>query len=180
MGAMGQLTLRRKTKDEMLAEINNAVARGLAIVTRRIAALPLTRSGVPVKLTALCFDGGWRTAAVSAFCRAFQAPFSLIHSKGFNWRYYAPSDKIARPANHCHLSEAEYGRFLAIHADYWREYAHRALLSEPLQYGSLSFYGTDPKAHAQLAEEICAEIPRKPFWRRGLFALRRCRVVPTP
>ena len=139
------------------AEINNAVARGLAIVTRRIAALPLTRSGVPVKLTALCFDGGWRTAAVSAFCRAFQAPFSLIHSKGFNWRYYAPSDKIARPANHCHLSEAEYGRFLAIHADYWREYAHRALLSEPLQYGSLSFYGTDPKAHAQLAEEICAE-----------------------
>lgn len=139
------------------AEINNAVARGLAVVTRHIASLPLTRGGVRVNPVALCFDGGWRTAAVSAFVRAFQAPFKLIHSKGFSWKHYQPNDRIARPANHCHLGEAGYGVFLAIHADYWREYAQRALLAEPLQYGSLSFFGADPKAHAKLAEEICSE-----------------------
>lgn len=137
--------------------IDNAVAKGLATVTRHIASLPLTRDGLPVKLTALCFDGRWRTKAVSDFCHSFQAPFRLLHAMGFNWKHYAPSDKIAQPANHCHLGKGDYGVFLAIHADYWREYAQRAWLAEPLQSGSLSLFGTDPKAHAKLAEEVCAE-----------------------
>lgn len=137
--------------------INNAVARGLATVVNHIAGLPLCRAGVPVRLTALCIDGGWRTAAVSAFCRAFKAPFRLMHSKGFSWKHYEPSDKIAQPGNHCCLRSGDYGTFLAYHADYWREYAQRALLAEPLQTGSLSFFGSDPKIHAKLAEEICAE-----------------------
>ena len=137
--------------------INNAVSRGLATVVNHIAALPLSRAGLPVKLSALCIDGGWRTAAVAGFCRAFRAPFRLMHSKGFSWKHYEPSDKIAQPGNHCCLRSGEYGTFLAYHADYWREYAQRALLAEPLQSGSLSFYGTDPKVHAKFAEEICAE-----------------------
>lgn len=138
--------------------INNAIARGLASVTNHIAALPLTRGGLPVKLTALCIDGGWRTAAVAAFCRAFRAPFRLLNSKGFSWKHYEPSDKLAQPGNHCCLREGEYGTFLAYHSDYWREYAQRSLLAEPLQSGSLSFYGHEPAAHARLASEICAEV----------------------
>lgn len=138
-------------------QIDNAVARGLAYVTKHIADLPITRNGGRKQIHAFAIDAGWRTAAVHAFVSSFRAPFKLIATKGFGWRHYNPSDKVAPIGNNCHLAEGSHGTFLAFHADYWREYMQRAFMAEPLQAGSLSLFGADPKIHATLAEEVCAE-----------------------
>lgn len=139
------------------SDADAAIARALAALTDHLARLPLTRAGKPRSLHALCIDGGWRTAVVAAFCASASAPFKIIRSKGFGWRSYFPKSKIARPGNHCHLAEADNGLFLAVHADYWKEYAQRAWLAPPLQAGSLSLFGSNPAQHATLAEEVCAE-----------------------
>ena len=42
-------------------------------------------------------------------------------------------------------------------SDAWKETAQRAFLAEPRTPGSLSLFGTDPRAHYDFAAEICAE-----------------------
>jgi hypothetical protein len=138
-------------------EIATALASALAAVTRIIASLPLVQNQKRKHPHALVFDGGYMTPVVAAYCATARAPFKLAWAKGFGASNYRPSDKIAQIGDHIHASASENGTFLAVCADYWREYAQRALLAEPLQPGSLSWYGHDPLEHARLADEICAE-----------------------
>ena len=138
-------------------EISSALASGLAAVTRIVAATHLSYNTHRKMPQALVFDGGFQTPVVAAYCATARAPFKLAWAKGFGGSNYRPSDKIAQPGDHVHASASENGVFLAVCADYWREYMQRALLAEPLQPGSLSFYGHDPLEHARLADEIAAE-----------------------
>ena len=138
-------------------QLSSALAAGLAAVTRIVAATHLSYNGHRKTPQALVFDGGFQTPVVAAYCATARAPFKLAWAKGFGGANYRPSDKIAQPGDHVHASASENGVFLAICADYWREYMQRALLADPLQPGSLSFYGSDPLEHARLADEITAE-----------------------
>lgn len=154
-------------------QIASALAAAMASVTRIIASLPLMYGRTRKQPQALVFDGGYMTSTVAAYCATARAPFKLAWAKGFGGAVYRPSDKIAQPGDHVHASASENGVFLAVCADYWREFSQRALLAEPLQPGSLSFYGRDPLEHARLADEICAEVLEskitgvngKPIWR---------------
>ena len=137
-------------------QIAQAVAAGMMAVVQRVAALPLYRNNERKRPYALVFDGGWQTRTVGAFVQTVNAPFKLAWSKGFGCRSYRPRDNVAPIGDHCHLSHSENGTFMAICADYWREYAQRALLGHPLTTGSISWYG-EPNEHALLAEEMCAE-----------------------
>lgn len=145
--------------DATQTDIADAISRGLQAIANHLAAMPLNRAGQPVKLYALAIDGGWQTAAVSAFVAAAagRLPFQVIWTKGFGYRMYRPSNRYAQEGNHVHLSRSENGYFLAIHADYWREWTQRALLAQPLQRGSLSLFGSDPRRHTAYAEELSAE-----------------------
>lgn len=139
--------------------VANAVANGLAHVTATLEALPFKRhDGADATLEALCFDGGWQTTAVAAFTQAVRAPFRVIWSKGFGWRNYYQKNAHGEPGHYCHLSESrDNGFFLAVHTDYWREYAQRTFYASPLQPGSCAFYGGDPEEHIQFATEIANE-----------------------
>lgn len=138
-------------------DISDAISRGLQVIAAHLATAPFSRAGKPAKLYALAIDGGWQTSTVAAFVAAARLPFPAIWTKGFGYKMYRPSNRYAQEGNHVHLSQTENGYFIAIHADYWREFAQRSLLAQPLQRGSLSLFGTDPRLHAQYAEEIAAE-----------------------
>lgn len=139
--------------------VANAIANGLAHITATLETLPFHRhDGAPAALEALCFDGGWQTTAVAAFTQAVRAPFRVIWSKGFGFRNYKQKMALGDPGHFCHLSESrDNGFFLAIHVDYWREYAQRTFYASPLQPGSCAFYGSDPEAHGHFAAEVAAE-----------------------
>lgn len=159
------------------AAVTIAVARGLRAVAQHIASLPLFRNRRRVTPWALCFDGGWQTATVAAFCQSVRAPMKVIWSKGFGSRNYRPprTSALVRLGDNCHLSESvDNGTFLAVNADYWREVAQRAHLAEPFAAGGISLFQGSAETHADWIAECCAErlldkgvdpSSGKPFWR---------------
>ena len=143
-----------------------AVALGMMQVITRLSALPLRRQdGRPVRLEAACFDCGWQTATVASTIKTVRAPFKVIMAKGQGWKHYKPykaggdvrDGVVGTVGDHCHLAESEYGHFLTIHTDYWREEAQRSFLAPPLSPGSCSLYGSDPAEHYDFAVEVCNE-----------------------
>ncbi len=142
------------------AAVAAAVARGLKAVAQHIAALPLFRNKHRITPWALCFDGGWQTRTVSAFCQSVRAPMKVLWSKGFGGRNYRPprTSALVRLGDNCHLSESvDNGTFLAVNADFWREYAQRAFLAAPMSPGGISIFDGTPERHADLIAECCAE-----------------------
>ncbi len=139
-------------------QIAVAVARGMRAVVETVSQLPITRNGKRLPVSAMCFDGGWQTRVVAAVCQTYRSAIPLIWSKGFGARNYRPSEAVAKPGDHCHLSYSQdNGHFLAYCSDYWRHVAQRSLLADPLVAGSTCLYGSRPLEHTEFAEQIAAE-----------------------
>lgn len=119
-----------------------------------------TPDGKPVKVKAICFDGGWQTATVAHECARLNAArgFDVGWSKGFSWRSYRPGHASEDERGEwSHVARSDNGRFLAFNADYWRETAQTAFLNAPLTPSSCSFWGSDIFEHYDFACEVCAE-----------------------
>ena len=142
-----------------------AVAGAIRAVTATIAALDLRTSDTrrKVQITALGFDRGFLPDVV---CRTLfvmrgrlALPFQVCAVRGFGWRQFGDSTHAKRLArgDHMFLTSSPFGKYLAIHAPYWREIAQSGFLETPLMPGSVSLFGDDPMRHWQFASEVCAE-----------------------
>lgn len=157
-----------------------AIIRGIIEVTREVAAMPLHFVGSDVRLrpTALCFDGGWEQDAVASTVNYLAGRgaaiekidlrgMQLLWSRGFGWKQYRDDDKETQfVKDHCHSSVIRktdsQGRtfplkFLAIHADYWREVAQKAFRAKYPAPNSVSLWGDSVTRHRQFAEEVTFE-----------------------
>ena len=123
--------------------------------------------GKPVKVSGICFDGGWMTSTVaSAVAELNASGIVAVWSKGFSSRDYsinhhekAASGKIdgLKAAEECHLWATSNGKFLAYNSDYWKEVSQTSYLAGPLDPSSSSFWGDDPTVHIDFAQEVCNE-----------------------
>ena len=123
--------------------------------------------GNPVKVRAICFDGGWQTECVAATVASLSAEgIVCTWSKGYSSKEYsryhheqAASGKIegVKAAENCHTWVTANGKYFAFNSDYFKEVSQTSFLAEPLTPGSSSFYGSDPLVHYQFAQEVCNE-----------------------
>lgn len=137
-------------------------------------------SGQPVKVSGICFDGGWMTSTVATVVRDKNANLGqelCSWSKGFasagrgsySLRHHDMAMKLGQgPAKdnpsglkageECHLWETPNGVFLAYNSDYWKDVSQTSYFAHPLKPSSSSFWGTSPYAHFKFAQEVCAEV----------------------
>lgn len=121
--------------------------------------------GQPMKVSGICFDGGWETETVAAVVEEMKSKgLSVIWSKGFDTKHYSyrHHDMAAKTpglaaAEECHLWETLNGKFLAFNADYWKEVSQTSYLADPLKPSSSSFFGESASRHFQFAQEVCNE-----------------------
>lgn len=137
------------------------------VATRVMSTEFVDDDGKPVKVSGICFDGGWMTATVaSAVAELNAVGIPAVWSKGFSSKDYsanhhekAASGKIEglKAAEECHLWATSNGKFLAYNSDYWKEVSQTSYLAEPLSPSSSSFWGDDPNVHIDFAQEVCNE-----------------------
>ena len=144
------------------------LAPAIREVARRILSVNLVDAdGKPVKISGICFDGGWMTETVASTVAELNAGGLIcVWSKGFSSKDYsinhhekAASGKIdgLKAAEECHLWATSNGKFLAFNSDYWKEVSQTSYLAEPLAPSSSSFWGDDPNVHIDFAQEVCNE-----------------------
>jgi hypothetical protein len=141
------------------ADTQRLVYAGLAGAAKAITSSPFTRRGSRIIPRAWGIDRGYKPEVVHAYANSTRLPFPVLPSRGFAASRYAPTKAIVgEPGYECHISETQYGQFLATNADHWREFAQRAFLPSPGSPGSCSLWGGDTTAHWEFAEHICAEV----------------------
>lgn len=123
--------------------------------------------GNPVKVRAICFDGGWMTECVALTVASLSAEgINCQWSKGYSSKEYsryhheqAASGKVEgiKAAENCHTWITANGTYLAFNSDYFKEVSQTSFLAEPLTPGSSSLYGSDPLVHYKFAQEVCNE-----------------------
>ena len=144
------------------------LAPAIREVAKRIMSVNLVDAdGKPVKVSGICFDGGWMTETVASTVAELNASgLVCVWSKGFSSKDYsinhhekAASGKIdgLKAAEECHLWATSNGKFLAFNSDYWKETSQTSYLAEPLAPSSSSFWGDDPNVHIDFAQEVCNE-----------------------
>ena len=149
-----------------------AIIDGIIAVVRHLMCQPyyVYDTGESVRLRAIMFDGGFEQATVDKALKWIGGNINmggthLYWSRGFGWSQYKsdiPGVQVVKDHMHSAVSRSKDGsrifRFIAIHADYWKEVAQKAYrIRYPLR-GSLSIHG-DMSAtdRATWAEETCNE-----------------------
>lgn len=145
-------------------ETQRIIAAGLAEVVRRLldAALPVAGgAGVPEKIAAVWIDAGYQRRVVQNVCTVFRARTGrLVYaSVGVAHDRYNPQGRhVMQRGDGVDYRALDGDKWFAHDADRWRERAQRAWLADPLQSGSLSVPGNNPREHEAFAEEVCAEV----------------------
>lgn len=144
------------------AEAQRHIAAGLSEVVRRLLDASLvTKDGVAEKIAAVWIDAGFQRRVVQSVCSVFRARTGRIvyASVGVAHDRYNPAGRhVVQKGDGVDHRALDGERWFAHDADRWRERAQRAWLGEPLQPGTLSLPGGSPRAHAEFAEEVCAEV----------------------
>ena len=142
---------------------NRLIAAGITHVVKTVAAIPFRDAkNRRVHPLAFGFDRGYLPAVIHrslyVLRKTMPLPFPLVAMRGFPWDKFGVRDKdTLRRGDHIFATRSQYGQYLAEMAPYWREIMQSGLLETPLQPGSLSFYGSDPTRHFEIATEICNE-----------------------
>lgn len=146
---------------------------GMKNVAKEIALLDIRDSkNVRRFPKVLGFDRGFEPAIVQRVLMNLRQkvalPFALISTKGVGDTFRPRKDEIVYSGDHVWGSNTELGEYITVVSAYWREKMQSGFLETPLMPGSLSLYGTDPIAHATIANEICAErLMRRYFDKQG-------------
>lgn len=149
------------------------ISRGMKNVAKMIASLDIRDSkNVRRFPKVLGFDRGFEPAIVQRVLMNLRQkvplPFALISTKGVGDTFRPRKDEIVYSGDHVWGSNTELGEYITVVSAYWREKMQSGFLETPLMPGSLSLYGTDPIAHATIANEICAErLMRRYFDKQG-------------
>lgn len=135
------------------AEIKRRLYEGLGVYADQLNALNLS---LPIRAAGI--DRGFEPSTVHHFCKYTKTRFALMPAWGYASNKYQPGRNIVgEPGVECHLTQTQYGQYLAFNACYCLEMTQRAFLSRPGQAGSMSFYGKDGSRHNEIAEHICAK-----------------------
>jgi hypothetical protein len=69
---------------------------------------------------------------------------------------------VGAPFEGCHITETQFGQYLAHNADYWREISQRSWLGELGEPGTATLYGDDPRKHTKFADHVtCEQLQQK-------------------
>lgn len=124
-----------------------------------ISTLPLTKDDRQVSVDLWVIDRGYLADVVGRYVseqgRALGIP--CVPSFGFPAEKYRPNSKnlIGAPRENVHLSDSQYGQFLAFQQHYWAEVAQRAWLGSMGAPGSLSLFAG--RSHMEFAEQVARE-----------------------
>jgi len=142
------------------AEIKRAVGGGIVSLVEKISMITLKSNGAPIQVRGFGVDRGWHPDVVHPVARALRAPFPIIPTKGYASTKYYPQAKtvIGKPGYNCHFSDSQYGQFLCVNVDPFKEAVQRGFLAPPGTVGSVSIYGDNPREHDVFATEICGEV----------------------
>lgn len=153
---------------------NRLILAAMKQVTTTIANLNLRNpSGRKIPIEALGFDRGYLPDVVHrglfVIRKTTPLPFRLVAVRSFSWNRFGIRKKdVLRRGDHIFASVSQYGNYLAMMAQYWREIMQSGFLESPLMPGSISLYGRNPNEHFTLANEVCAEkLVRKYLTSRG-------------
>lgn len=136
------------------AEIKRRLYDGLAVYAEKMNNLNLS---VPIRAAGI--DRGFEPQTVHNFCRYAKTRFAMMPAWGYASNKYQPGKNIVgKPGVECHLTQTQYGQYLAMNACYFQEMMQRGFLSRPGQSGSLSFYGRDGSRHSDIADHVCAKV----------------------
>lgn len=139
------------------------IAAALSEVLRRLldAQLP-TADGGAERIAAVWVDVGYRRRVVQRVLDLFRRRTGRLvwGCQGMaHDRYSANARHVVQrcAAGGVDHRSLDGDRWFVQDSDRWRERAQRSFLAEPMQAGSCSLPGNDPREHAELAEEVCAE-----------------------
>lgn len=149
------------------------IARGITAVAKLVASLDIRdASGAKREVSVMGFDRGFEPATVMRSLLNIQQkvplPFRLISTRGVGPAFRVRKDELFATSDHVYGTRTALGDYLTVVSAYWREKMQSSFLETPLMPGSLSLYGKSPAAHAQFANEICAErLMRRYFDKNG-------------
>jgi hypothetical protein len=154
----GRLVRKGANLDEQEKALTKAL---VALLTQIYGQQYATEKGKVVHLHGVGVDRGWRADVVDKVCAAFQRKgfTNTLPVKGFpSINYYQGARSVIATGRDTDLRQNVDGtQFLAQNSDVWKEYAQRALDSEPLTPGSISLYGSNERVHAVYAQQCTAE-----------------------
>lgn len=143
-------------------EAQRRIAAALAEVVRRLLdAEIIGPGGTPEKIAAIWIDAGYQQRVVQNVCTVFRARTGRLvwAARGLAHDRYNPAGRhVVQKGDGVDHRALDGQRWFAHDADRWRERAQRAFLGEPMQSGSLSLPGNNPRDHADFAAEVCAEV----------------------
>ncbi|HCE46180.1 MAG TPA: hypothetical protein DET40_21760 [Lentisphaeria bacterium] len=150
--------------DELQADTTTGaqkIAKGVLDFTRHIYKKPFMKNGKRIFPTRILIDANFMTETVHAAVKALQrSRYPILCDRGRSNRTYKPAkgDKlIGQPGNSYHLAHGNFGDEIVHNADAYRMLAQKSFLLEHGVAGSLTLWGSDPKAHEDFAYEICSE-----------------------
>jgi len=138
-----------KTEDQ-------AVAEAIVALARHLDALRVVVGGKPAGPDVLGIDVGYMTETVLQTIATLRLPMRVMGVRGRDAKKFRVPKDAVRFGEGWFVQDWKAGRVVVVNVDHWREQMQRAFLLEPGAPGSLSLYGTDPRAHDRLAAEITA------------------------
>lgn len=140
-------------------ERKRLIYEALVALGEKLSGLEFTRGGQPVKINLFMVDRGYEPDVVHQYAQYARLPFQVMPSRGFSGQYYRPTGRnvIGTPREQCHMTDSQFGQFIAHCACYWREVAQRAFLSPVGTPGGASLYGKHPAQHIDFGMHMVAE-----------------------
>ena len=147
--------------------ISQKIFAGLKEVCDRIKATLFTQDGKPTNLSMLLIDASFESAAVHRFCNwanqsggySFRV-MAAIGRAGHDYRVNTKS-LIGKPFEFCHVQHSQtdkHKRYCMFNADYWRETAQRAFLTEPGAAGGFTLHDAKTsRYHMAFADQVVAK-----------------------
>lgn len=135
-----------------------AVAGAVVELAQYLNALQVVVGGVPRYVDCLGVDCGFLTDTVIQTCASLRMPMRVVPVRGFSSKTFRPQRNSIKRGDGWHVTDWPQGRVMSINVDHWREQMQRSFLLPAGTPGSTALYGTDPREHRQLAEEIASEI----------------------
>ena len=145
------------------ADAERIIASGLSELLRQLLDLRLPAAdGTTQQLAAVWVDVGYRRRVVQRVLDVFRRRTGRLvwGCQGASHdRYSATGRHVVQrcAAGGVDHRSLDGDRWFVQDADRWREWFQRAWLGEAGAPGALSLPGTDPREHAEFAEEVCAE-----------------------
>lgn len=145
-----------------------AILAGLSALADRIVGREYDREdGAKLRIARCLIDSGYVPDIVHDYCRRSRHASVLMPSRGFGVgaSQRPMSEYTVKPGErhgqHWIIGKLATRAVMSVRFDshYWKSHVHAMLRQAPGDPGALTWYGTSPEDHRQLAEHLTAEYP---------------------